>query len=245
MLDTVLDWSVVALPTVAGIAGWLMPVTERKRKYRYWFAIVGVVLSGLIYLQQHRARVARANETQALTERIGEVQRETEKLRHEQQAEIARRQQAERDLAIIIQGVGQSTRSGIAEDIRRSPITVNVESGASARIAEERQKVQAQVANLMNEGKTLRDAWEARLRKPNGGQGQIASEVQRWHERTAEYLKTIPRGNVYLARFQTSPRPSGAYPVGIEVRLAGIWDILLGNLSRLNEFMTDPDLGRP
>jgi hypothetical protein len=47
--------------------------------------------------------------------------------RNEEKSESTRRQQAEKDLATIVQGVGKSTREGVVSDIKQSPINVHLD----------------------------------------------------------------------------------------------------------------------
>lgn len=63
-----------------------------------------------------------ASESQKANLRIDQLTRE-------QQSEIARRQQAEKDLALIVQTSGRATREGVVSDIKSSPIKVEVKGG--------------------------------------------------------------------------------------------------------------------
>lgn len=66
------------------------------------------------------------NQISSLNRGIESERNETAELRGSLQPEIARRQQAERDLTLIVQRTGSETRVGVAEDIRKSPIKVDV-----------------------------------------------------------------------------------------------------------------------
>ena len=191
MLDSILELAVVALPTIAGIAGWLMPVTERKPKHRYWVAIVGVALSVLIYLQQDRARTTHAKESTDLADKLGQLRKETEKLRgetdqlrSEHKTEVARRQQAERDLAIIVESTGRSTRTGVADDIRKSPISVNIQGQPTAKAAAKKRRIREALAAYMQQGTSLRD--RCRTDDPNS---KLEQEADAWYVEVKQYLK--------------------------------------------------------
>jgi hypothetical protein len=132
VLDSILDWAVVVLPTVAG---FVWPAIEKRmtgvstKKQRIVFGALGILFSGLIFLQQHRSRVNHDAEVLALTGRLDQQLKELAQLRSEADEDRARadedrarRQQAEKDLALIIQATGQSTRIGVAEDIRKAPL---------------------------------------------------------------------------------------------------------------------------
>jgi hypothetical protein len=53
-------------------------------------------------------------------------------LRSEQETEIARRQQAEKDLALIVQSSGRAVREGVVSDIKKSPISVQINGELAA-----------------------------------------------------------------------------------------------------------------
>jgi len=57
-----LDWAVVAIPALAGLVAWVMPVKETTSFHRAWLFVGGLVLSGLIYLQQWETALTHKNE---------------------------------------------------------------------------------------------------------------------------------------------------------------------------------------
>jgi hypothetical protein len=57
-----LDWAVVAIPALAGLVAWVIPVKQATRFHRVWLFVGGVVLSGLIWLQQWETGVSHARE---------------------------------------------------------------------------------------------------------------------------------------------------------------------------------------
>jgi hypothetical protein len=130
MLDAILDWAAILLPTALSVLGVLVsvkaPHSGHHRAWQISLIALGVMMSGVVYWQQSRVRHAQFLEVDNLKKNISKVREETEGLRSEQQKEVARRQQAESDLAIIVQGTGKSTRDGVVSDMRRSPIKVEV-----------------------------------------------------------------------------------------------------------------------
>jgi hypothetical protein len=130
MLDTILDWAAILLPTALSVLGVLVSVrAPRSGHHRAWqisLVVVGVLTSGVVYWQQARVRHAHVLEIGNLNDSISKVRDETKTLRGEQEKEVARRLQAERDLAIIVQGTGKSTRDGVVSDMRQSPIKVEL-----------------------------------------------------------------------------------------------------------------------
>ena len=63
---TLLDWAVVAIPAVAGLVAWVIPIKQTTTSNRAWLFIGGLLLSGLIYLQQWATRAAHAKEVAGL-----------------------------------------------------------------------------------------------------------------------------------------------------------------------------------
>ncbi|HEV1995170.1 MAG TPA: hypothetical protein VGR03_12645 [Candidatus Acidoferrum sp.] len=54
--SAVLDWAVVAIPTIAGFAAWVIPVKETRTQHKWVLFVGGLAFSGLIYLQQYTTR---------------------------------------------------------------------------------------------------------------------------------------------------------------------------------------------
>ena len=105
--------------------------------------------------------------------------------------------------------------------------------------------IQQKLSGFIQTGIALRSEWLQRMGQSAESQRQEVGRIQAWQKSVEDYLKTIPRGDVYAIRFQNQTRGMVGYPEGINVTLAGWWDMLSSDLSRLNEFLTDPDLGKP
>jgi hypothetical protein len=114
-----------------------------------------------------------------------------------------------------------------------------------ARVIEKR-KIQSRLSQLINDGIARRSAWQAVLGKSEDIQRRQADDVQQWHKKVENYLRTIPRGDVYLARLNGATRTGfGGYPMGINLNVAGTYDLLISDLAVLNQFIADPELGDP
>lgn len=61
-MDKFLDWAVVAIPVIAGLAAWFIPVQKTTTKHKILLSISGLGLGGLIYLQQYETRVVHERE---------------------------------------------------------------------------------------------------------------------------------------------------------------------------------------
>jgi hypothetical protein len=112
------------------------------------------------------------------------------------------------------------------------------------RIAERRRSIQLKIAEFLVEANTVRAGWLDSLNQPPAKQFSNVEITHAWHRKVEDYLKTIPRGTVYAARFNNQIRAAGSYPIGITANIAGHWDLLMSDVARLNEIMNDPDLGR-
>jgi len=75
MFNSILDFAVVAIPTVLGIAGWLIPVTNSTRRHRFCLALIGIFLSVLIFFQQYRTRTSHEGEVSILNGRLERLQK--------------------------------------------------------------------------------------------------------------------------------------------------------------------------
>jgi len=72
-----------------------------------------------------------------------------------------------------------------------------------------------------------------------------SGEVPYWHAKIENYLRTLPRKDVYMAKLNSAHRTDFGYPIGINMKVAGNWDLLLLDLTSLKDFMDDPDFGKP
>jgi hypothetical protein len=128
------------------------------------------------------------------------------------------------------------------EAIHWKQIPDQVNKGIGTR---NRLEITTKLGKLIEKGNSLRDTWSQHLGGPEEVQRQSVLAIQGWHKEVEDYLNAIPKGSIYLARFHNRLAASGAYPTGINMNMAGYWDLLQSDLTRLNEFLTDPDLGTP
>jgi hypothetical protein len=63
---SLLDWGVVAIPTILGFAAWVIPVKQTTAFHRWWLFAGGLAFSGLIGLQQWKTTTAHAKEIAGL-----------------------------------------------------------------------------------------------------------------------------------------------------------------------------------
>jgi hypothetical protein len=112
-----------------GVHVTLHPVDSRRAKlaYKLGFSICAVSTVGLVVWQDIR----NGRSQSALDEKIETASAQSTKanatigeLKQREEAEIARREQAEKDLAILVQASGKATRDGVVSDIKKTPISV-------------------------------------------------------------------------------------------------------------------------
>jgi diguanylate cyclase (GGDEF)-like protein len=139
--------------------------------------------------------------------------------------------------------IKNSGRDGVRNASNREMLGTQIPTTGGAR--KKRDEIIIKLSGFIVEGAELRNNWRARLGQAESLQKESAEAIPAWHKKIESYLKTIPRGDVYAARFQSAMKSSGSYPVGISLRLAGTWDLLMSDLAELNEFIRETDLGKP
>lgn len=102
------------------------------------------------------------------------------------------------------------------------------------------------LTKLSEKGSALREKWKAVKGAPEDSQRPYAKQVHHWHAEIESYLRTIPKGDAYSARLNGAVRTgSGGYTTGINPNLYDDWDLLATDLTILNDFMNDQQLGEP
>lgn len=117
----------------------------------------------------------------------------------------------------------------------------------AASLKQKQTEIRNHLIGLITKGVQIRDEWDKTIGTGQTEQQQAShvDAVKKWHSEILTYLKTIPRSEIYLARFRAGTRTSNTYPVAIFSSQAGAWNMLMTDLEKLNEFLTDPDLGKP
>lgn len=134
--DIVISVALAALAVFAAYLGVRVtihpPLMRHKWRYNLGFVLIGIVTAILLVVQgirngkaQEKA-IGSINKIEGLTRDVEQGKTDIKTLGSSLQIEVARREQAERDLTLTVQKTGQDTRSGVAEDIRKSPISVTV-----------------------------------------------------------------------------------------------------------------------
>jgi len=142
MVDIIVS-TCLAVLTIAmaylGVHVTLHPPNESPRArlgYKVGFVLCGILAVLLVIVQGVRAGRSQRQSAKEIDDLKGTVisvrgelsnlETATSLLRSEQTTEVARRQQAEKDLALIVQGSGKAVREGVVSDIKKSPISVQI-----------------------------------------------------------------------------------------------------------------------
>lgn len=209
---------------------------SKRRAYKAGFFVCAGIAVALVVLQGARngaTQTANINAMSSLQKDVKDAKTETERVRTDLEkshaevlAEIARRQQAETDMKLMVQATGQQTRSGVAEDLRKAPINLSVNG-------ENRSLSEAQcngLAKLSAQGRALTD----KLFQTRGA-NDTRLEISKWFQAVCDTLASSSQ----CEAFMSSPTPSTVwndYPVedgGFSRSIRGRTEHLSGLLGRL------------
>ena len=258
MLDSVLDWSVVALPTVLSVIGVLVSIkVPHAHHHRRWYValvLAGLLISGMTMWQQYRARASRESEVSGLTTHLNKLrdqlvnleqqtatevarrqasektlQEQTAAMTQSQQAEVVRRQQAERDLQSLIGAVGNRTRQGVLSDIKNSPIRVEI-NGRPTRDPAEITRVREALGGLMRGGALLRS--RCRTDPPTS---QLEQDADSWYQEAQVYLQKNLDSSFHT-QFVTD-KVTALIPGGVPEKRVNLWSALDQRIETLSKFI--------
>ena len=247
MPDIFISASLAALTILMAYLGvhvTLHPPNESPRA-RYWYK-VGFFVCGLLAVSLVITQGVRANKSQrtannqiaSLRQDIGGAKTEAEgakseaaSARQEVQRESDRRQQAERDLATIIQASGQATRVGITQDLRKIPLKVEV-TGKPADTPE-RKQIREVLGNFVRDGMRIRDQLASASTTPVS---QVEADGQRWFEAVQAYLQTN-LGTSYVSQFLLTNTEMN--PSDITAEKLPLWHGLNERIQTLNKFIDE------
>jgi hypothetical protein len=136
-LDITISAALAILTIIMGYLGvhvTLHPTDSPKVQWRYkaGFILCAGLTVGIVIWQGVRNGMAQGvfvSRVSELTSKMQGLQSDISNARTDVTTESTRRQQAEKDLALIVQGVGKNTREGVVSDIKSSPLKVNIEPG--------------------------------------------------------------------------------------------------------------------
>jgi hypothetical protein len=178
-----------------GVHVTLHPIESQEVRNRYKAGFVLCALASVFLViwqgfrngttqSELRSTVKKASESaETATKRI-------DQLTTEQRSEVARREQAEHDLAIIVQSTGKATRQGVAEDIKNNPLKVSVNGVGGHTDAERkrREDVRVHLGYLMSEGRAIM----AFCLNPPPAQMNFSCDAaaKQWQVKAGEYIRT-------------------------------------------------------
>lgn len=239
MLDICISASLAALTIVMAYLGvhvTLHPPNESpraRRRYKIGFLLCGVAAVFLVITQGVRANKAQrraSGEIADLRQDIGGAKSEAQSAKLEVQSESARRQQAERDLAIIIQASGQATRAGITQDLHKIPLKVEV-NGKPADTPE-RKQIREALGQFVQRGMSLRDRCATDVPVK-----QLETEAQVWFTEAQIYL-TKNLDSSYLSQFLLT-HPDPLTPGSVRPEMLPLWHGLNQRVQTLDRFIDE------
>jgi hypothetical protein len=153
---------------------------------------------------------------------------EAQGAKQEVETESVRRQQAEKDLSIIVQKSGRATRLGISEDIRKTPLKVEV-NGKPADTPE-RKRIREALGNFVRRGMALRDRCVT-----DSPEKQLEVEAQAWFEEVQQFLQSNLDSS-YLSQFLLT-HPDPLRPAHISEEMLSLWYGLNERIQSLSAFI--------
>jgi hypothetical protein len=211
-----------------------------KRLYKGGFILCAFIAVALVFWQGVRNGKAQA----ALQRTVGDAAsaarldgQRIDRLMQEQKEEVARREQAEKDLALIIQATGQSTRSGVVTDLKKSPITVQV--GRETKIKpEEEKKYAAGIEKFITEGISIQQYWLS-----SDDLTGTKAKWLKWRDETYKSLQEI--GPSYAVQFaQAHGNAFMGCPAGRNAEGCTYWQDIEGKNDALSSILGELRHGR-
>lgn len=224
-----------------GVRVTLHPTESRRTKtiYKLVFwgcALVSVVLIVWQGIRNGRAQGSFARDLKDAKKEAQQAHNEVGQARQELKIESARRQQAEQDLAILVTATGRSTRQGVVEDIKRSPIKVEVsghpiDEQAGVKLLEIRTKL----GQLLSENNNIKNLC---LTQPAPAGFSCLDGTNKWAEKTRNYLSTSMETS-YLPRFDAAAGPTLNYGAAANSEINGAVNYLTFKATILQEFIKE------
>lgn len=225
-----------------GVRSTLHPLQsdQERTAYKFAFGILAVVSIILILWQGMRSKDSQEESKYAQTQLHGTIEDEKkiaeaarsevkemrvqmDRLRIDLAGESARREQAQKDMALIIKKAGTETRTGIADDFRKS----GMETMAK------RKAIRQQLASYVEEGEELKRRC---LMKEDPE--LLAKDGDQWGMRAATYL-TAKLDSSYRIQFVNPPPPMPIGHNGVSQANDRIWGMLDAHIGVLRKFIAE------
>ena len=249
VIDALLDLAVILLPAALSVAGVFVsmkaPHSKHHRAWRISLILVGVSISILTYWQQARLREAHESEIATLTTRISnltshitEVKRLLVNVRQEEEQNTAKREQAERDLAIIVQNTGKSTRAAVASDIKNTPIKIELRGQKTSDPARE-ERLASMLGRMAEHGTQIQSAFES-----TGDTERLKKSWSTWVSKTSGWLAASLNAS-YAIQFKNAQGSAWmGCPSGKSMEGCGYWQDIQAKKTVLMNVITDIRSGR-
>jgi hypothetical protein len=207
-----------------------------RRWYKAGFIACALVAVCLVVLQGMRNGKAQYELKRAVEAAAAAAQQATtriDQLTGDQRKEVARREQAEKDLAIIVQSSGKAIREGVAEDIKKSPIAVSVTNGAKIS-PEDDAKFAEQIEKMVSIGSVLQKQFIETY--------DIAAVKSQWVKWTNDTTASLHRlaGASYVIQFKNAHGSAMmGCPTAHSIEVCGYWQDIQGKKDSLSSMLTE------
>jgi hypothetical protein len=209
-------WTTLPL---GGVLGMAILLVEHKLKHSLSWKVLWYILAGALFISCFLAWQDEHHNAEVLKDQKADVTSERNVL----QAKLESKQ----------------------DQINQMVVAQSIPRGNEAT-EKARRPIQDKLSRYIDSGNSLRNKFIPGVHYPEKEQHEWALFIQSWHKDIATYLKTIPRGNIYLARFHNQLRSNAAYPGGgMTPEWYDHWDLLSSDMARLEEFLQDHDIGAP
>jgi hypothetical protein len=243
-----LDVSIsIALGTLAVVVAYLgidvalhpSESAATRKRYEVTFITCAACTISLVVLQSERNRQGQQGalaQIAALKADVVDAKNEARNLRTDLQLENARRQQAEKELAMIVQDSGYSTRASVGQDIRNAPVKADVnvqrtrDNGPRTRDVGKANTIKEILGLYMHRGAELRD--RCRTDKP---ESTLDAEAQKWFDDVQSYLRDNLDAS-YVNQFILA-KPKALSPSGVPQQRVNLYLSINERVQLLNSFI--------
>jgi hypothetical protein len=211
----------------------------KKTRYKWGFAFLSVANVALIVLQGVRNGQTQSDlqtDVREARDQAKSARTELQTVRAELEREGVRRQQAEKDLGLIVRQAGSETRSGVAEDFRKAPIQVQL-NGQPTADPTKALATRNKLGQLLEQNEILKTRC---LKDPVASpQFSCAGQAQRWFDEALQFVSENMEGS-YRARLRSKTGLSLDYGGAKgNQETNGVLNALTFKAAALAEFITE------
>jgi hypothetical protein len=195
----------------------------------------GVLISGATFWQQSRSRHAHSVEVTALNTTVAAVRTDLANLSSQEKIEVARREQAEKDLMLGM----AATRQGVAEDIRKTPLHVEVK-GQSPQEIESKKRARDGLGKLLQKNQLIRTSCQHPELLPEVAHFSCFDSANSWLAEAYEFISKNMESS-YAARFLSATGYAMSYDGVTDKNTENAMTTLQHKATALTEFIKEKE----